>query len=84
MTLFLEACIVVYWIEARDPFHARPMATLRDLRRQTPEAGFAVSRLSGLECLVRPLRDNDADLIDDYRSFFDAGPLCTWSNLSPS
>lgn len=75
MTLFLDACIVVYWIEARDPFHARLMGMLRALRRESPEAMFAVSRLSVLECLVQPLRDGDADMIDAYRDFFDAGQL---------
>jgi predicted nucleic acid-binding protein len=75
VTLFLDACIVVYWIEARDPFHARLMGLLRALRRESPEAMFAVSRLSVLECLVQPLRDGDADLIDAYRDFFDAGQL---------
>jgi predicted nucleic acid-binding protein len=75
VTLFLDACIVVYWIEARDPFHARLMGMLRALRRESPEAMFAVSRLSVLECLVQPLRDGDADMIDAYRDFFDAGQL---------
>jgi predicted nucleic acid-binding protein len=75
VTLFLDACIVVYWIEAAEPFHARLIARLRELRRQAPDVGFAVSRLSWLECLVQPLRNHDATLIDDYRAFFDAGQL---------
>jgi predicted nucleic acid-binding protein len=75
VTLFLDACIIIYWIEAPDPFHARLMARLRALRRQAPDAGFAVSRLSWMECLVKPMRDNDQALMDEYRVFFDAGQL---------
>jgi predicted nucleic acid-binding protein len=72
---FLDACIVVYWIEAPDPFHARLMKRLGALRTRYPEASFAVSRLSWMECMVKPLRDNDQALIDEYRAFFDAGQL---------
>lgn len=75
MTLFLDACIVIYWIEARDPFHARLMARLRALRQESPDAAFAVSRLSWLECMFKPLRDGDQALADEYRAFFDAGQL---------
>jgi hypothetical protein len=46
--LFLDACIVIDWIEAPDPFHARLMERLRALRRETPGAIFAVSRLNWL------------------------------------
>jgi len=73
--LFLDACVIIYWIEAPDPFHARLMARLRALRQQAPDAGFAVSRLSWLECRVKPMRDNDQTLIDEYRAFFEAGQL---------
>ena len=75
MTLFLDACIIIYWIEAPDPFHARLMARLRELREQAPEASFAVSRLSWLECMIKPMRDNDKVLVDEYRAFFEAGQL---------
>lgn len=75
MNLFLDACVIIYWIEARDPFHARLMARLRALREQAPDASFAVSRLSWLECMLKPMRDNDQTLMDDYHAFFDAGQL---------
>jgi predicted nucleic acid-binding protein len=73
--LFLDACIVIYWIEAPDPFHGRLMARLRALRGQAPDATFAVSRLSWLECMVKPLRDKDESLADEYRFFFAAAQL---------
>ena len=75
MILFLDACIVIYWIEAPDPFHGRLMQCLRSLRQRSPDSTFAVSRLSWMECMVKPLRENDQPLADDYRSFFEAGQL---------
>lgn len=75
MILFLDACIVIYWIEAPDPFHARLMARLRALRQEAPDARFAVSRLSWLECMVKPMRDDDKTLMSEFRSFFEAGEL---------
>lgn len=75
MLLFLDACVVIYWIEAADPFHSRLMTRLKELRKRAPEATFAVSRLSWIECLVKPLRDSDDDLVAEYRAFFRAGQL---------
>lgn len=51
--LFLDVCIVIYWIEAADPFHAGLMAG-----HEAPDARFAVSRLNWLECMVKPMRDD--------------------------
>jgi len=73
--LFLDACIVIYWIEASDPLRARLKAHFHALREQVPDATFAVSRLSWLECMVKPLRDNDEALANEYRAFFEAGQL---------
>jgi predicted nucleic acid-binding protein len=75
LILFLDACIVIYWIEAPAPFHTRLMERLRALRKEAPDAVFAVSRLSWLECMVKPFRDKDQALADEYRAFFDAGQL---------
>ncbi len=75
MTLFLDACIVIYWIEAPEPFHARLMQRLRHLREHAPDTHFAVSRLSWMECMVKPQRERDEALADDYRSFFEARQL---------
>ena len=75
LILFLDACVVIYWIEAPDPFHARLIERLRALREQVPDASFAVSGLSRLECMGKPLRDGDQALLDEYRAFFEAGQL---------
>ncbi|GMV55258.1 MAG: hypothetical protein AMXMBFR6_10630 [Betaproteobacteria bacterium] len=83
MILFLDACIIIYWIEASDPFHARLMARLRAFRQKAPETTFAVSRLSWLECMVKPLRDKDRALVDEYRAFFDAKQLSVIELTAP-
>jgi hypothetical protein len=54
--LFLDACAMIYLIESEAAFHARVVVTLRDLRQRFPDARLAVSRLSLVECLVKPMR----------------------------
>lgn len=83
MILFLDACIVIYWIEGADPLRARLAARLHALREQAPDATFAVSRLSWLECMVKPLRDSDEALANEYRAFFEAGQLKVIELTSP-
>ncbi len=70
MTLFLDACMLIYWIESVDPFYSELINNLQNLHRQYPQAKFAVSRLSWLECRVKPLRDNDQFLLNLYKQFF--------------
>lgn len=75
MTLFLDANIIIYRVEAVEPFNQQVLATVKELVALHPQAGFAVSRLSMMECLVKPLRDhNDAD-IERYRGFFASAGL---------
>ena len=75
MMLFLDACVVIYWIEAVEPFYSKLISTLRGIHTQYPEAVFAVSRLSWLECRVKPLHENDHFLLDLYEQFFAADNL---------
>lgn len=75
MTLFLDACAVIYLIEAEGRFHASVVHTLRELRERFPGARLAVSRLSVIECLVKPTRDGAAALVMAYRGFFAAPDL---------
>jgi len=70
MILFLDANIIIYRVEAVEPFNRQLFATVQELVTLYPDAGFAVSRLSMLECLVKPLRDQNAADIDRYRAFF--------------
>jgi predicted nucleic acid-binding protein len=70
MTLFLDANIIIYRVEAVEPFNQQLVAVLRALVDKYPHAGFAVSRLSMMECLVKPLREQNSADIDRYRAFF--------------
>lgn len=69
MRLYLDACAIIYAIEGT--------ATLRDavLKRiaqveSVSEGMLITSRLSRLECRVKPLRQSDSDLLTRYEGFF--------------
>ena len=70
MILFLDACVVIYWMETAEPFYSRFMAKLRTFYQQDPRTEIAVSRLSHLECLVKPLQADDQTLLNNYRAYF--------------
>jgi predicted nucleic acid-binding protein len=75
MMLFLDANIIIYRVEAVEPFNRQVLATIHELAALHQNAGFAVSRLSIMECLVKPLRDQNVAKIERYRSFFDSTGL---------
>lgn len=72
MRLFFDACIVIYQVEAADPFYSRVSAAVASVTEAHRGLRYVVSRLSVLECLVRPLRDEDAEAIARYQEFFGA------------
>jgi predicted nucleic acid-binding protein len=73
--LFLDACAVIYLIESEASFHKTVVGALRGLRGRFPGARLAISRLSVLECLVKPMREGATELINEYRAFFAARDL---------
>lgn len=75
MILFLDANIIIYRVETVEPFNQLVLATVQELVAQHPNAGFAVSRLSMMECLVKPLRDQNNCDIERYRGFFASSGL---------
>ena len=75
MKLFFDACIVIYQVEAADPFYSRVARAVVSLQKEHTQLEFAVSRLSLLECLVRPLRGGDEATISRYEEFFNAADL---------
>jgi predicted nucleic acid-binding protein len=81
LTVFLDACAIIYRVEAIAPFHLRFDALLRDIAG-AGEPRLAVSRLSLLECRTKPLREGDAGLLACYDRFFDSAGL-TIVELSP-
>jgi predicted nucleic acid-binding protein len=72
--IYLDACSIIYLVEAASPFH---QAIVSRLGRYQADAGsrLITSRLSCLECRVRPFRDNDEKLLAAYDRFFHADRL---------
>lgn len=70
MNLFLDACVIIYLIEAREPFFSTVQTTLQAINDENASTSIVVSRLSLLECLVNPLKRQEAFIIEQYRSFF--------------
>ena len=75
MIVFLDANIIIYQVEAVEPFQQKVHDVLRELVQHHPEASFAVSRLSMLECLVKPVRERNTAVMNRYREFFTANDL---------
>ncbi len=70
MNIFLDACTVIYLIEAGEPFHSIVKKILSEIAQIYPEAAVAISRLSVLECLVLPTRNQEFEVVERYRTFF--------------
>lgn len=70
MNIFLDACVIIYIIEAKEPFYAKVQNTLADIVKENPEASIAISRLSIIECLVNPLPQQQSLIVEQYRTFF--------------
>ena len=83
MTLFLDANVVIYLVEGATDIHQRAERALEDARRREPGARIAVSRLSWLECRVKPLRDARRELLRRYEAFFSAPDLLTVELAAP-
>lgn len=80
MILFLDACALIYRFEGAPAFRLATTTLIAQLAAMQPLAVLAVSRLSVLECRVKPLRDGDAALLKRYDDFFGAVPIV---ELSP-
>lgn len=72
--LYLDACVIIYFVESVDPFHARVAERVRR-HGEDGESDLATSRLSRLECRTRPRRNADTLLLDRYEEFFSARRL---------
>jgi hypothetical protein len=55
--IFLDAGVVIYWVEAVDEWFSRLQMTIGTVSKD--RAMFAVSMLSLLECTVKPMRDGN-------------------------
>lgn len=70
MTLFLDTCALIYRFEGNAAFRAATMALLSQLSTGSVLTAVAVSRLSLLECRVKPMRLGDLALIKRFDAFF--------------
>ena len=70
MSLFLDACSIIYRVEAVSPFDQQFAALIRQLAAEGSHGPAVVSRLSFLECRTKPLRDGNQALLARYDGFF--------------
>lgn len=68
--LYLDSCIVIYYVEQHPDYFA-PV----DARINTGDHQITVSDLCRLECLVHPLRTGDAARLTAFNQFFTADDL---------
>ena len=81
MIVFLDASALIYLVEGAKPFAARVRSALAQLTKEHPKMGAAVSRLSWLECRVRPARNNELATLAKFDAFF-ARPDLVWVELN--
>jgi predicted nucleic acid-binding protein len=75
VNLFLDACAIIYRIEAVAPFDRRFTGFIEQLATEGKYGPLIISRLSFLECRIKPLRDADQELLARYDGFFRAKDL---------
>lgn len=78
---FFDASALIYLIEGAEPFGTTVRAALVQAANDHPNLGAALSRLSWLECRVRPMRDNNHAMLAQFDAFF-SRPDMTWVELS--
>ena len=81
MFAFLDASALIYLVEGAEPFAARTRRALSDLVQREPPASVALSRLTWLECRVRPLREAETGVLADFDAFL-RRPDIVWVELS--
>ena len=74
MRVYLDACVLIYRSEGTPPFQAAARAALETLG---PSDAACMSDLVRMECLVKPLRLNDAALQAAYEAQFTGIELLT-------
>lgn len=70
MKLYLDACVIIYCQELAEPFYNKFIDAMNKIVAEFPDASLATSRLSILECCVRPYKSKDRALLEKYEEFF--------------
>ena len=81
MIAYFDASALIYLVEGKPPFAERRRAELSRWAKKHPDAGAAVSRLSWLECRVRPAREGDQATLAAFDAFFSRADL-VWVELT--
>ena len=80
MIAFFDASALIYLIEGAEPFASRVRTELAQTAKRHPRMGSALSRLSWLECRVRPARNGELATLAAFDAFF-ALPDLIWVDL---
>lgn len=81
MIAFLDASALIYLVEGEQALSIKVRVALDRVRRGQEEFGIALSRLSWLECRVRPARLGERGVLAAYDGFFAQTDL-QWIELS--
>ncbi len=81
MIVFMDANALIYLIEGAQPFAGRVRDALQEIATAHPNVQIAVSRLTWLECHVKPMRENNHPVLAAYAAFF-ARPDLVWIDLN--
>jgi predicted nucleic acid-binding protein len=79
MRLYLDANPIIYSIEGVPDFRLEALAWIE--RAEADGGVVLTSRLSRLECRVKPLRDDNAELLERFDGFFDR-PIVDFVEIS--
>lgn len=79
MRLYLDANAIIYAIESTLP--VRGVVAARVGQAEAPGGAIITSRLSRLECRVKPLRDGNTALLGTYDLYF-ARPTLVLADIS--
>ena len=79
--VFFDASALIYLIEGAEPFGTSVREALAKAASEYPNLRAAVSRLTWLECRVRPMRDNNHSVLAQFDAFF-SRPDLTWVELN--
>jgi predicted nucleic acid-binding protein len=67
LRLYLDAAPVIYLVQDVEPYASRTRAILN-----ADDATLVASDLTRLECCVKPMHNNDTQLLQDFADFFQA------------
>jgi predicted nucleic acid-binding protein len=67
--IYLDASVIIYIVEVESPFHEAALRSVQRFRGDS-ESQLITSRLSRLECRVKPVRDSNTKLVEKYDAFF--------------